>query len=175
MKQCKNCSIEFEPKHLTRGHEQVYCSIKCRTQSYNNRIMNKRQDNEKVHEIKDDIGVNIQRSENRVNQMGNYMPHVNLEILEGKYQAKTEALEYKLRYEQSQKELESLRIKVMELENELEEYDIDGEGESDSYMGSIMDIAKTSPELGNAIGKLLQNEKVQNFVINLIPDTAQKQ
>ena len=63
----------------------------------------------------------------------------------------------------------------MELENELEEYDTDGEGESDGYMGAIMDIAKTSPELGNALGKLLQNPKVQNFVINLIPDTAQNQ
>jgi hypothetical protein len=42
-------------------------------------------------------------------------------------------------------------------------------------MGAIMDIAKTSPELGNALGKLLQNPKVQNFVINLIPDTAENQ
>ena len=127
----------------------------------------------KPETIQADSRIDLQRSENRVNPMGNYIPNVNLEILEGKYQAKTEALEYKLRYEQSQRELEMLKAKYMELENELDEYE--GEGESDGYMGAIMDIAKTSPELGNALGKLLQNEKVQNFVINLIPDTAENQ
>jgi hypothetical protein len=106
--------------------------------------------------------------------MGNYIPNVNLEILEGKYQAKTEALEYKLRYEGLVKELEDAKRKIMELELELDEYS-EGEEEGDGYMGAIMDIAKTSPELGNALGKLLQNPKVQNFVINLIPDTAQNQ
>ena len=120
-------------------------------------------------------GVDLQRSEHRVNPMGNYIPNVNLEILEGKYQAKTEALEYKLRYENLVKELETAKQKIFELEQELDEYENEGEEESDGYMGTIMDIAKTSPELGNALGKLLQNPKVQNFVINLIPDTAQNQ
>jgi hypothetical protein len=175
MKQCKNCSIEFEPKHETRGHEQVYCSIKCRTESYKKRVMNKIQENEnkETQEQSRISGVDLQRPEHRINPMGNYIPNVNLEILEGKYQAKTEALEYKLKYEQSQRELEMLKAKCMELENELDEYE--GDGESDGYMGAIMDIAKTSPELGNALGKLLQNPKVQNFVINLIPDAAQNQ
>ena len=174
MKQCKNCSAEFEPKHETRGHEQLYCSVKCRMDAYKKRTMLTNQDEARKPEtIQADSRIDLQRSENRVNPMGNYIPNVNLEILEGKYQAKTEALEYKLRYEQSQRELEMLKAKYMELENELDEYE--GEGESDGYMGAIMDIAKTSPELGNALGELLQNEKVQNFVINLIPDTAQKQ
>lgn len=174
MKQCKNCSIDFEPKHETRGHEQLYCSVKCRMDAYKKRTMITHQDEARKPEtIQADSRIDLQRSEDRVNPMGNYIPNVNLEILEGKYQAKTEALEYKLRYEQSQKELEILKVKVMELENELDDYE--GEGESDGYMGAIMDIAKTSPELGNALGKLLQNEKVQNFVINLIPDTAENQ
>lgn len=174
MKQCKNCSAEFEPKHETRGHEQLYCSVKCRMDAYKKRTMITNQDEARKPEtIQTDSRIDLQRSENRVNPMGNYIPNVNLEILEGKYQAKTEALEYKLRYEQSQRELEMLKAKYMELENELDEYE--GEGESDGYMGAIMDIAKTSPELGNALGKLLQNEKVQNFVLNLIPDTAQNQ
>ena len=174
MKQCKNCSAEFEPKHETRGHEQLYCSVKCRMDAYKKRTMLTNQDEARKPEtIQADSRIDLQRSENRVNPMGNYIPNVNLEILEGKYQAKTEALEYKLRYEQSQRELEMLKAKYMELENELDEYE--GEGESDGYMGAIMDIAKTSPELGNALGKLLQNEKVQNFVINLIPDTAENQ
>jgi hypothetical protein len=142
--------------------------------AYKKRTMITNQDEaRKAETIQADRNINIQRSEDRVNPMGNYYPNVNLEILEGKYQAKTEALEYKLKYEQSQKELEILRAKYMELENELDEYE--GDGESDGYMGAIMDIAKTSPELGNALGKLLQNPKVQNFVINLIPDTVENQ
>jgi len=175
MKQCKNCSTEFEPKHETRGHEQLYCSIKCRTESYKKRVMNKIHENEnkETQEQSRISGADLQRTEHRINPMGNYIPNVNLEILEGKYQAKTEALEYKLRYEQIQRDFEQLKEKYMKLENELDEYE--GDGESDGYMGAIMDIAKTSPELGNALGKLLQNPKVQNFVINLIPDTAENQ
>jgi hypothetical protein len=177
MKECKNCSTEFEPKHETRGHEQLYCSIKCRTESYKKRVMNKIQGNEnkETQEQSRISGVDLQRTEHRINPMGNYIPNVNLEILEGKYQAKTEALEYKLRYENLLKELETAKQKIFELEQELDEYDTEGQEESDGYMGAIMDIAKTSPELGNALGKLLQNPKVQNFVINLIPDTAQNQ
>jgi len=173
MKQCKNCSAEYEPKHETRGHEQLYCSVKCRMDAYKKRTMITHQDEARKPETIQDSRIDLQRSENRINPMGNYIPNVNLEILEGKYQAKTEALEYKLRYEQSQRELEIFKAKYMELENELDEYE--GEGESDGYMGAIMEIAKTSPELGNALGKLLQNPKVQNFVINLIPDTAENQ
>jgi len=174
MKQCKNCSVDFEPKHETRGHEQLYCSVKCRMDAYKKRTMLTHQDEARKPEtIQADSRIDLQRAENRINPMGNYIPNVNLEILEGKYQAKTEALEYKLKYEQSQRELEMLKAKCMELENELDEYE--GDGESDGYMGAIMDIAKTSPELGNALGKLLQNPKVQNFVINLIPDTAENQ
>jgi hypothetical protein len=174
MKQCKNCSIDFEPKHETRGHEQLYCSVKCRMDAYKKRTMLTHQDEARKPEtIQADSRIDLQRAENRINPMGNYIPNVNLEILEGKYQAKTEALEYKLKYEQIQRELEMLKAKCMELENELDEYE--GDGESDGYMGAIMDIAKTSPELGNALGKLLQNPKVQNFVINLIPDTAENQ
>lgn len=179
MKQCKNCSIDFEPKHETRGHEQLYCSVKCRMDAYKKRTMLNRQDETKQTEQTEDqsriSGADLQRTEHRINPMGNYIPNVNLEILEGKYQAKTEALEYKLRYENLLKELETAKQKIFELEQELDEYDTEGEEESDGYMGAIMDIAKTSPELGNALGKLLQNPKVQNFVINLIPDTAQNQ
>ena len=173
MKQCKNCSAEFQSKHETRGHEQLYCSVKCRMDAYKKRTMITHQDEARKPETIQDSRIDLQRSENRINPMRNYIPNVNLEILEGKYQAKTEALEYKLRYEQSQRELEIFKAKYMELENELDEYE--GEGESDGYMGAIMEIAKTSPELGNALGKLLQNPKVQNFVINLIPDTAENQ
>jgi hypothetical protein len=176
MKQCKNCLIEFEPKHQTRGHEQLYCSIKCRTESYKKRVMNKIESNEKVYETKPELGpdINIQRTENRVNPMGNYMPNVNLEILEGKYIAKSEALEYKLRCEILVKELENANRKIMELENELDESD-QGEEESGGIMGNIMTMVGNSTILGDAIGSLISNEKVKNFIVSLVPDTAQKQ
>ena len=176
MKQCKNCSAEFQPKHETRGHEQLYCSIKCRTDAYKKRTMLTHQDETRKPEtIQENSRIDLQRSDNRINPMGNYIPNVNLEILEGKYQAKTEALEYKLRYEQTQKELELYKMKIIELENELDEYENDNEEESNGYMGAIMEMAKTSPELGNALGKILQNPKVQNFVINLIPDSKENE
>jgi hypothetical protein len=177
MKQCKNCSNDFEPKHETRGHEQLYCSIKCRTEAYKKRTTQKHQDNEeKEPEAQSRISAaDLQRAEHRINPMGNYIPNVNLEILEGKYQAKTEALEYKLRYEQVVKELEQCKMRIIELESELDEYEDDDENSNEGYLGSIMDLAKSSPELGNALGKLMQNEKVQNFILSIIPNTIQNQ
>lgn len=177
MKQCKNCSNEFEPKHETRGHEQLYCSIKCRTEAYKKRITQKHQGNEnkETQEQSRVSAADLQRAEYRTNPMGNYIPNVNLEILEGKYQAKTEALEYKLRYESVSKELEMAKSRIFQLEQEIDELDIDEDDNEGNIMGAILDKIKTSPELGNAIGKLLQNEKVQNFVINLIPDIKQNQ
>ena len=173
MKQCKNCSAEFEPKHETRGHEQLYCSVKCRMDAYKKRTMLTHQDEAKQPEtIQTDSRIDLQRSENRVNPMGNYYPNVNLEILEGKYHAKTEALEYKLRYEQVQRDFEELKAKYMKLENEFEE----DEGEEESgIMGSIVTMVGNSTILGDAIGSYMSNEKVKNFIISLVPDTAQKQ
>jgi cell shape-determining protein MreC len=104
--------------------------------------------------------------------MGNYYPNVNLEILEGKYQAKTEALEYKLRYEQVQRDFEQLKEKYMKLESECEE----DEGEEESgIMGNIMTMVGNSTILGDAIGGIISDENVRNFIVSLVPNTAQKQ
>ena len=173
MKQCKNCSIDFEPKHETRGHEQLYCSVKCRMDAYKKRTILTNQDEARKPEtIQADRNINIQRSEDRVNPMGNYYPNVNLEILEGKYQAKTEALEYKLRYEQVQRDFEQLKEKYMKLESECEE----DEGEEESgIMGNIMTMVGNSTILGDAIGGIISDENVRNFIVSLVPNTAQKQ
>ena len=173
MKQCKNCSIDFEPKHETRGHEQLYCSVKCRMDAYKKRTMLTHQDEARKPEtIQADRNINIQRSEDRVNPMGNYYPNVNLEILEGKYQAKTEALEYKLRYEQVQRDFEQLKEKYIKLESECEE----DEGEEESgIMGNIMTMVGNSTILGDAIGGIISDENVRNFIVSLVPNTAQKQ
>jgi hypothetical protein len=126
----------------------------------------------KPETIQADRNINIQRSEDRVNPMGNYYPNVNLEILEGKYQAKTEALEYKLRYEQVQRDFEQLKEKYMKLESECEE----NEGEEESgIMGNIMTMVGNSTILGDAIGGIISDENVRNFIVSLVPNTAQKQ
>jgi DNA-binding ferritin-like protein (Dps family) len=175
MKECKNCSAQFEPKHETRGHEQLYCSVKCRMDAYKKRTMTINQDEARKPETNEtNSRTDLQRSEDRINPMGNYIPNVNLEILEGKYQAKTEALEYKLRCEILVKELENANRKINELENELQESD-EGEEESGGIMGNIMTMVGNSTILGDAIGGLISNDKVKNFIVSLVPDTTQKQ
>jgi hypothetical protein len=141
--------------------------------AYKKRTMITNQDETRKPEtIQSDRSINIQRSEDRFNPMGNYYPNVNLEIIEGKYQAKTEALEYKLRYEQVQRDFEELKAKYMKLESECEE----DEGEEESgIMGNIMTMVGNSTILGDAIGGIISSEKVKNFIISLVPDTAQKQ
>ena len=175
MKECKNCQNEFEPKHDKRGHEQMYCSIKCRTEAYKKRVIQKaKEDENKEAEAKSRIsGADIQRADYRVNTIGNNFPNVNLEILEGKYQAKTEALEYKLRYEQAVKELDSCKLRIIELENELDDYNNQEDMESGGILGAIIDVSKNSPELGNAIGKLLQNDSIQNLISSILPKIKQ--
>ena len=141
--------------------------------AYKKRTMITLQDEARKPETIQDSRIDLQRSENRVNPMGNYMPNVNLEILEGKYIAKSEALEYKLRYEQVQRDLEELKAKYMKLESECEEDE--GEEESGGIMGNIVTMVGNSTILGDAIGNIISTEKVRNFIISLVPDTAQKQ
>lgn len=194
MKICKNCNTEFKPIHESRGQEQIYCSIKCRTESYKKRVVNKeletklnnrKIDSEIIYGTEQEIlrqakditnrNINMERQRDNINPNRSNINDVNLEILEGKYQAKTEALEYKLKYENALEKIELANKKIFQLEQELEEYDDDQDSGDNSMMGSIMDMAKNSPELGNAIGKLLQNEKVHNFVVSLIPDAKENQ
>lgn len=194
MKVCKNCNAEFKPIHESRGQEQIYCCIKCRTESYKKRVINKeletkldsrRIDSEIIYGTEQEIlrqakditnrNINMERQRDNINPNRSNINDVNLEILEGKYQAKTEALEYKLKYENALEKIELANKRIFQLEQELEEYDDDQDSGDNSMMGSIMDMAKNSPELGNAIGKLLQNEKVHNFVVSLIPDDKEKQ
>jgi hypothetical protein len=194
MKICKNCNAEFKPIHESRGQEQIYCCIKCRTESYKKRVINKeletklnshKVDSEIIYGTEQEIlrqakditnrNINMERERNNINSNRNNINDVNLEILEGKYQAKTEALEYKLKYESALEKIELANKKIFELEQELEEYEDYQDSEENDIMGSITDMAKNSPELGNALGKLLQNPKVQNFVISMIPETKENE
>lgn len=173
MKQCHHCTSEFIPKHEKRGHEQLYCSIKCRTEAYKKRIIEKMQNGVNVEE-QSNGSHSLRGQDHRINTIGGIMPNVNLEILEGKYQAKTEALEFKLRFEQTQKELEDAKQKILELQSILDDYESDEGTQENGYLGYITDMVKNSPELGNAIGKLLQSDRVQNFLISIVPDRETK-
>jgi hypothetical protein len=162
--------MEFEPKHETRGHEQLYCSTKCRTEAYKKRSMEKM----KINGIEEQHTrtIDVQRSDYSVNPNGSFMPNVNLEILEGKYQAKTEALEYKLKYEQAVKELEQAKQKIFELEQELDEDDV--EEDNNGFAGIISGLTANSPAFSEALGTLLKHDKVQRFVLSIIPDVQGK-
>lgn len=168
MKNCKNCLIEFEPKHLTRGHEQLYCSTACRTKNYSTRILNKRMNDEKNYQNRDSVGISLPTIQNSINSHGSFLPSVNLEILEGKYQAKTEALEYKLRYEQSQRDLEAQKVLNAALRSELDEY-VNDEGE-DEGEGGLMGLMK-NPEISSGIGKILQRDEIADFVVSFLKMT----
>ena len=194
MKICKNCNAEFKPIHESRGQEQIYCSIKCRTESYKKRVVNKeletklnnrKIDSEIIYGTEQEIlrqakditnrNINMERQRDNINPNRSNINDVNLEILEGKYQAKTEALEYKLKYENALEKIELANKRIFALEQELEEYDDDQDNGTNDMMGSVMTMAKNSPVLGDAIGKLLQNEKVHNFVVSLIPEPKENQ
>jgi hypothetical protein len=192
MKVCKNCNNEFKPIHESRGQEQIYCCIKCRAESYKKRVINKeiekKLDNSEIiygteqeilRQAKDitNRSINMERQRDNINPNRSNYNDVNIEILEGKYQAKTEALEYKLRYENALEKIELANKRIFELEQELEEYDnhLDDDDNENNVMGSIMSMAKNSPILGDAIGKLLQDEKMQRFVLSIIPDNKENE
>jgi hypothetical protein len=42
-------------------------------------------------------------------------------------------------------------------------------------MGNIMTMVGNSTILGDAIGGIISNENVRNFIVSLVPNTAQKQ
>jgi hypothetical protein len=86
-----------------------------------------------------------------------------LRYIEQSYEARTDAHRFELKYDNALKEIEKLKQEIVELELELQE-------EPEPKQG-IAGILENIPEwLTPAIGKLLQNEKVQNFVINAIPE-----
>lgn len=169
MKNCKHCGVEFSPKNDQRGHEQVYCSVTCRMKAYKIRKMNEYQEKPKDQDKNQGREIDIQRAGNDVN--GNRKPYVdvNFEILEGKYQAKTEALEYKLRCEQLAKELEIANKRIFELEQEIDELDDDSEEPENSFLGIISGIAEKSPVFADAVGKIISHENVQNAIVSMFP------
>ena len=185
MKQCKQCSKEFEPINF-RGTEQSYCSKECRTKAGNERYKLKLMTNgnntngiqnmgsvpgtgssERIGAEQISSNDNYQRQSN-----GNFQkpPTDVTEIvrfIEQTYAAKTDANKFELKYEMALKEIEALKQEIVELELEMEEEPEPKQG----FIGGITDLLEGMPDwLAPAVGKLLQSDKVQKFVISQIPE-----
>jgi Zn-finger nucleic acid-binding protein len=173
MKKCPNCNQEFEPVTY-RGVEQLYCSKKCRTRQGNLRhkqkLMNNGMEQSMGNYSKENLRAAEEQRENYRERQGNLFeqqqsiinPNV-LRYIEQSYEARTDAYKFELKYDNALKEIEKLKQEIVSLELEL-----DAEPEPKSgFLGALDDL----PEwLTPAIGKLLQSEKVQKFVIAQIPE-----
>ena len=185
MKQCKQCSKEFEPINF-RGTEQSYCSKECRTKAGNERYKLKLMTNgnntngiqnmgsvpgtgssERIGAEQLSSNDNYQRQSN-----GNFQkPPTDIteivRFIEQTYAAKTDANKFELKYEMALKEIEALKQEIVELELEMEEEPEPKQG----FIGGITDLLEGMPDwLAPAVGKLLQSDKVQKFVISQIPE-----
>jgi len=145
MKNCKNCNAEFQPKHETRGHEQIYCSIKCRNEAYKKRINEKQQTIQEPMQQQQPQNIGyVERQDNSSIQLrsDNYTHVVSL--LEKLSEAKTEAIRYQLKCEQLEKENQELKIKSNQLEMELSEIEEseDDESENDIISGIMTNFKK---------------------------------
>ena len=185
MKQCKQCSKEFEPQNF-RGTEQSYCSKECRTKAGNERYKLKlmtngisetgigsntgstgTERNSNIGRQSSEVIVRDSWRNNNPIQSTNTFNDELIRFVEKTYEARTEANKYELKYEMALKEIEALKQEVVELELELEEQPEPKQG----FIGGISDLLQDLPEwITPAIGKFLQSEKVQNFVISQIPE-----
>lgn len=186
MKQCKQCSKEFEPKNF-RGSEQAYCSKECRTKAGNERYKTNlentiKQQYEKTNTIRENDTPNFRETITGKQFFGNNnterqttIPFENQSIgnndilwyMERCYEARIDANKFELKYEMALKEIEALKQEIVELELELEDEPEPKQG----FIGGISDLLEGMPEwLAPAVGKLLQSEKVQKFVISQIPE-----
>jgi hypothetical protein len=120
--------------------------------------------------IKENFRATEEQRENYRERQGNLFeqqqsiinPNV-LRYIEQSYEARTDANKFELKYDNALKEIEKLKQEIVELELELQD-------EPEPKQG-IAGMLENIPEwLTPAIGKLLQSEKVQNFVISQIPE-----
>jgi hypothetical protein len=87
-----------------------------------------------------------------------------IRYLEENFKTKSDLVTSQIKHENALKEIENLRLKIIELENELSE----DEAEKDNgLLGMLNEIPDW---LQPAIGNLLKSEKVQNYIIGLVPE-----
>lgn len=154
MKNCKNCGTEFQPKHETRGHEQLYCSIKCRTEAYKKRTNEKQIENieEKTNTIN-----SIGRQNDSFLQLRANSDSRMFDLLEKLGEAKTETVRYQLKFEALEKENQELKTKINQLEMELNslEMEDDEDGENDMISGLMSNFKRDPVTTINFAGALI--------------------
>jgi hypothetical protein len=159
MKNCKNCNIEFQPKHETRGHEQLYCSIKCRNEAYKKRVNEKQTS---TTAIGNESPNTIQQPGTDIYRHSSYNDSNVLNLIKEKSEAQIEAIRYQLKVEQLEKENQELKIKLSEVEMELNSLE-EEEPENEMLAGIMTQYQKdpinTIRFATDILNQLFQNPK----------------
>jgi hypothetical protein len=183
----RNCLFCETPIDKKKHGLVKFCSTQCRNKYYYlNKPMKDIQDNENNSSVNKQVTQTLINEEQRNVLSGNLeqksvIPENNNEwrrnlpntsrgildndiirYLEENYKTKAELFASQIRLENAIKEIEILRQKNLELENELDE---------DEDQSGILGALNHIPEwLQPAIGSILKSEKIQNFIIGLIPE-----
>lgn len=125
-KNCLVCSSPFTIPEINRGTEKVYCSSSCRSKAGNERMFKKliNQSTQPVLNettVKPSIEPSFEQTQIQAsNPSRSSFDDRSLGYIERNYEAKVEALEYKLRLEGALRELDTLKGEILELEAELD-------------------------------------------------------
>lgn len=156
-KVCQHCNTEFEPKSKTGSFEQIYCSKKCRLTANNHRRAQKIMDLENRYKDENQ-NTNSTATGNSIIQ--GEREHTNIpifrssshsdtnlySILEKQYDAKINAIEYKLKCEELERRNTQLQQENVRLQLKIEEYQNEEEEEENG---------------GGILGEILQNDMVK--------------
>jgi len=146
---CPQCATEFEPKNIG-SYPQLYCSKTCRYNANNKRRAAKVTELENM--LKNDQQ-NRDTSASSANIIQAQQRHTDIPIfgtsggsslspyslIEKQYDAKVEALEYKLRYEELERRYKELEQENVQLQIDLEEAINESDNEpSGGFLGEIL-------------------------------------
>jgi predicted RNase H-like nuclease (RuvC/YqgF family) len=137
MKNCKNCGIEFQPKHETRGQEQIYCSVKCRMAAYKKRVNENQQTS--------NIG-NMERQNFELPQQTSNSNTYVYSLLEKLGEAKAEIVRHQLRADHLQNEIEHLKSEIAKKQIEIDEILEEDKEENDNpFISGILSNLQKDP------------------------------
>ena len=146
-KLCTQCETLFTPKENQRGSEQIYCSIKCRSNAAQQRMINKIKENA-IKETRQPIIAenNNNISGNRIDtqqRADNFSPDI-IRLMELNFETRNKISELELKNLYLTKEIEELKQEIINLELELQEAESPGE-ENEGMLGGIMKQFKEDP------------------------------
>lgn len=146
-KLCTQCETLFTPKENQRGSEQIYCSIKCRSNAAQQRMINKIKENA-IKETRQPIIAenNNNISGNRIDtqqRTDNFSPDI-IRLMELNFETRNKISELELKNLYLTKEIEELKQEIINLELELQEAESPGE-ENEGMLGGIMKQFKEDP------------------------------